>query len=123
MSDELLSGFDPGERALLLNVLKREDEAKTEAEQGRPRYRTPTDAELIEAGWKSPPPPPPTEAELLSCLRETLRTEGPRSWTMFSHVEDEVLSKLHDREPGLLRHKVTKRCGDMWRLAATTPAG
>jgi putative SOS response-associated peptidase YedK len=87
--------------------------------------RKPTDAELIAAGWKSPPRPPPTEGSLLWGLRETLRTEGPRSWTMFSPDADEVLRKLHEREPGLLCHKVTKRWGDMWRIAnaATTPAG
>jgi hypothetical protein len=123
VSDELLSGFGRRERALLLNVIKREDEARTEAEQRRPRYRKPTDAELIAAGWKSPPPPPPTEAELLSELGDVLREEGPRSWTLFSWDADEVLRKLHEREPGLLRHKVTKCWGDMWRLAATTPAG
>lgn len=85
-------------------------------------YRQPTDAELIAAGWKSPPPPPPTEARLLWALRETLRTEGPRSWTMFSPDADEVLRKLDEHEPSLLQRKVTKRWGDMWRIA-TTPAG
>ena len=119
--EELLSGFDHEERALLLNVLKREDEAGTKQRRAAPRR--PTDVELIAAGWKSPPPPPPTEAELLSELREVMRTEGYRAWTMFSLRGDEVLRKLHEREPGLLRHRVTKSYGDMWRLAATTPAG
>jgi hypothetical protein len=43
---------------------------------------------------------------------------------LFSHAGDDVLLALHDREPGLLRHKVTKLWGHMWRLsAATIPAG
>ena len=122
--DELLSGFSPDERALLLSALKRDVEARARYEPGKARaYRKPTDAELIAAGWKSPPPPPPTEAELLSELREVMRTKGYRAWTMFSTSEDVVLCKLHKREPGLLRHRVTKSYGDTWRLAATTLDG
>jgi len=78
--------------------------------------RKPTDAELIAAGWKSPPPPPPTETSLLWQLYQ-MREEGPRVWTVFGADDDAVLHRLHQRAPWLLRHKVTKGWGDMWRLA------
>jgi hypothetical protein len=80
--------------------------------------RTPTDAELIAAGWKSPPPPPPRLKDL---LRE-LRAIGPKGWTVFSPDADEVLRVFHEREPGRLRRKVTKGWGEMWRLVDPTPA-
>lgn len=54
---------------------------------------------------------------MLRELREAESEFGQGSWTMFDADVDEVLRALHEREPGLLRHKVTKRWGHMWRLA------
>jgi hypothetical protein len=120
---ELLAGFAPDEYALMQRVLRREDKAAARAREPS-WYHKPTDEELIAAGWKSPPPPLPTEAELLQDLHEAHRDIGPRQWVMFwTAAADGVLFALHDRESGLLRHKVTKKWGHMWRLAAPTPAG
>jgi hypothetical protein len=116
---ELLTAFDPVECDLMLNALRREDEARARAAE-QWVMRKPADAELIAAGWKSPPPPPPAEADLLRNLREAHREIGPRQWVLFSPAGDDVLLALHSREPGLLRHKVTKLWGHMWRLAKPT---
>ena len=84
----------------------------------------PTDEELIAAGWKAPPKPPLTEAELrceeaalLREISEVSKREGPRVWALFGPDEDAVLLALHEREPSLVRHKITKRWGHMWRPA------
>lgn len=72
----------------------------------------PTDAELIAAGWKLPPQPPPSLASLLRELHEL----GPNCWTVFGLDADDVLREFHQREPKILRRKITKTWGEMWRL-------
>ena len=83
--------------------------------------RKPTDAELIAAGWKSPPSPPPSLDGLLRELREA----GPGCWTVFDPDCDAVLREALKHQPELhLRRKVTKRDGEMWGIATnreTTP--
>lgn len=108
----LLYGFGPDERIRFLRYLRESD-----APQEVARRWKPTRDELIAAKWLPPPLPPPTEEQLLHCLRNT-REEGQRVWAMFSHAGDEVLLRMQQSgNHPLIRHKVTKRWGDMWRLA------
>lgn len=114
MDAELLVGFGPDELAIVSRILAREDEAAATATEGGV-YRKPTWHELWEAGWIEPPYCP-LPACLLRELREAHRELTPRAWALFWPDADAVLLMLHEREPGLLRHKVTKRWGHMWRL-------
>jgi hypothetical protein len=86
--------------------------------------RKPTDAELIAAGWKSPPAvSPPPLAGLLEELRAAELEDGPGCWTMFGPDCDAVLREALKHQPELhLRRKVTKRDGEMWGIAST-PGG
>ena len=109
-NDGLLAGFDRDEVTALAEVLARESGAVTG------NIRTPTWDELWEAGWIEPPWCPWPRPIVAGLLQE-LRDIGPHWAEFFDDYCDALLLPLHEREPGRLRHKVTKRWGHMWRLS------